>query len=56
MGKDDATNNADSFSWFANEALWNVICMKDYGDPQAPQDDDDPNCNNQVCKAPKGNP
>lgn len=56
IDKDIATNNADSYSWFANEAMWSVICTKSYGDPIAPQDDDDPNCGGTVCKAPKGTP
>jgi hypothetical protein len=51
IDKTIATNNADSYSWLANEALWSVICTKSYGDPQAPQDDDDPNCGGTVCKA-----
>ncbi|KAI9667809.1 MAG: hypothetical protein M1821_000628 [Bathelium mastoideum] len=52
MNKKDATNNADSYSWFATENLWTVICQTNYQDPQ-PSDDDDPNCDGQVCKAPK---
>jgi len=53
MNKNKATNNADSYSWFANEALWSVLCTKSYGDPIAPEDDDDPNCDGIVCKASK---
>ena len=52
LDKNDATNNADSYSWFATENLWTIICQTDYQDPQ-PSDDQDPNCNGQVCKAPK---
>lgn len=47
-----ATNNADSYSWFAIEVLWSVICSKDYEDP-TDADDDDPNCNGSVCTASK---
>jgi hypothetical protein len=53
MDKSQATNNADSYSWFAVENLWTVICNKEYGDP-TPEDSIDPTCNDSVCKAPKG--
>jgi hypothetical protein len=51
--KSKATNNADSYSWFANEVLWTVLCSTDYGDP-ANGDDADPYCNDTTCTAPKG--
>ncbi|KAJ5205279.1 hypothetical protein N7491_004098 [Penicillium cf. griseofulvum] len=38
-----ATNNADSYSWFAVEVLWSVICSEEYEDP-TDADNDDPNC------------
>jgi len=55
IDKNIATNNADNYSWFANEALWSVICTKSYNDP-GPGDDDDPNCSNTACKATKSGP
>lgn len=53
LDKSKATNNADSYSWFATEVLWTVICQKDYQDP-IDEDDDDPNCNGTTCQAKKG--
>ena len=52
LDKSKATNNADSYSWFATENLWTVICQKKYGDPTK-ADGNDPNCKNSVCTAPK---
>lgn len=53
LDKNIATNNADSYSWYANEALWTILCQEDYADPQA-GDDDDPNCGNTACQIKKG--
>lgn len=53
MDKSQATNNADSYSWFATETLWTVLCSTQYGDPTS-ADDDDPNCGGGVCQATKG--
>ncbi|KAK3203665.1 hypothetical protein GRF29_106g255553 [Pseudopithomyces chartarum] len=41
--------NADSYAYFASEALWSVLCQKDYGDPVSGQDDNDPDCDNTSC-------
>lgn len=53
MDKDEATNNADSYSWFATENLWTILCHKEYQDPTE-QDAADPTCEDNVCKAKKG--
>ena len=53
MDKDKATNNADSYSWFATENLWTILCHKEYQDPTW-QDAIDPTCDDNVCKAKKG--
>lgn len=47
-----ATDNADSYNWYASEVLWTVLCGTQYQDPVL-SDQDDPNCNGTVCTAPK---
>ncbi|CAO2648682.1 Nn.00g079490.m01.CDS01 [Neocucurbitaria sp. VM-36] len=49
LDKTLAKLNADSYAYFASEALWTVLCQKDYGDPVPGQDDNDPDCNNSAC-------
>lgn len=53
MDKDEATNNADSYSWLATENLWTILCHKEYQDPTE-QDAADHTCEDNVCKAKKG--
>ncbi|RYP93282.1 hypothetical protein DL770_000571 [Monosporascus sp. CRB-9-2] len=53
LDKNLATNNADSYSWYANEALWTILCQENYDDPQS-GDGNDPHCGNGVCQATKG--
>jgi hypothetical protein len=53
LDKTKATNNADSYSWFATENLWTLLCHTQYQDPTV-EDDKDPNCGGTACQAPKG--
>lgn len=55
LDKDKATNNADSYTWLANEVLWTTICTQQFGDPKE-TDGDNPNCDGNVCTAPRGGP
>ncbi|KAL9095585.1 MAG: hypothetical protein Q9165_002017 [Trypethelium subeluteriae] len=41
LPKENATLNADSYSWFATENFWTAICQTDYQDPLPSDDDDD---------------
>jgi len=50
MDKSDATNNADSYSWLANENLWTILCNKEFGDATE-EDGQDPHCQDDVCEA-----
>lgn len=52
LDKTLATNNADSYSWFATENMWTAICHTQYGDP-TDTDGDDPNCGGSVCQEPE---
>jgi len=52
LNKSKAIDNADSYSWFATENLWTIICDKEYLPPRK-SDGDDPHCNNDVCTATK---
>lgn len=50
LNKSKAIDNADSYSWFATENLWTIICDKEYLPPRK-IDGHDPNCDNKVCTA-----
>ena len=41
--------NADSYTWFATELLWTIVCNREFEDP-TDEDGHDPNCNNGVCQ------
>ena len=45
---------ADSYSWFALESFWSTRCGKDPNgfDKAQKGDDDDPLCDNEVCREP----
>lgn len=49
LDKSQATGNADSFVWFANEVFWRAVCKKEYDDPTDP-DSNDPSCDNSPCE------